>query len=105
MLSLALGAVGGFLLVGFFAPLLARHAVGRPLVYGASAVLSAIVLAAATFELITAAGPSAELVLPLGLPWIGVHFWVDALAAAFLVVINIGAAAASLFGLGDGRHE
>ena len=43
--------------------------------------------------------------LPLGLPWIGAHFHVDALSAFFLVVVNLGAAAASLYGLGYGRHE
>src|SRR5207302_1562666 len=44
-------------------------------------------------------------VLPLGLPWLGAHFRVDALAAFFLVVVNLGGAAASLFALGYGRHE
>ena len=43
--------------------------------------------------------------LPLGLPWLGAHFRIDALAAFFLVVINLGGAAASLFALGYGRHE
>jgi formate hydrogenlyase subunit 3/multisubunit Na+/H+ antiporter MnhD subunit len=46
-----------------------------------------------------------ELVLPLGLPWLGAHFRLDALAAFFLVVVNLGGATASLFGLGYGRHE
>ena len=35
----------------------------------------------------------------------GSHFRIDALAAFFLVVINLGGAAASLYGLGYGRHE
>ena len=43
--------------------------------------------------------------LPLGLPWLGAHFRLDALAAFFLVVVNLGGAAASLFALGYGRHE
>ena len=43
--------------------------------------------------------------LPLGLPWIGAHFRARRASAAFLVVVNLGAAAASLFGLGYGRHE
>ena len=43
--------------------------------------------------------------LPLGLPWLGAHFRLDALSAFFLVVVNLGAAAASLFALGYGRHE
>jgi hydrogenase-4 component B len=45
------------------------------------------------------------LTLPLGLPWLGAHFRLDALAAFFLLVVNLGSAAASLYGLGYGRHE
>jgi formate hydrogenlyase subunit 3/multisubunit Na+/H+ antiporter MnhD subunit len=41
----------------------------------------------------------------LGLPWLGAHFRLDALSAFFLAVVNLGAAAASLFALGYGRHE
>ena len=43
--------------------------------------------------------------MPLGLPWLGAHFRVDALSAFFLVVVNLGGAAASVYGLGYGRHE
>ncbi|WP_413814123.1 hydrogenase 4 subunit B [Mesorhizobium sp. Root172] len=43
--------------------------------------------------------------LPLGLPWIGAHFRLDALSTFFLVVVNFGGAMASLYGLGYGRHE
>ena len=46
-----------------------------------------------------------EMVLPLGLPWLGAHFRLDPLAAAFLAIINFGAASASLYALGYGRHE
>ena len=49
--------------------------------------------------------PVSALVLPLGLPWIGMHFRIDALAAFFLVVVNLGGALASLYALGYGRHE
>ncbi|MCB9946589.1 MAG: hydrogenase 4 subunit B [Rhodospirillaceae bacterium] len=69
-------------------------------VYGASLVLSLAALAAALVALLDgAAGPSAT-VLPLGLPWLGAQFRVDALAAFFLVTVNLGGAAASLYGLG-----
>ena len=44
-------------------------------------------------------------VLPLGLPWLGAHFRIDALASFFMIVVNLGGAAASLFALGYGRHE
>ena len=43
--------------------------------------------------------------LPLGLPWLGTHFRIDALSAFFFFVVNLGGAAASLFALGYGRHE
>ncbi len=43
--------------------------------------------------------------LPLGLPWLGAHFRLDALSAFFLAVVDLGAAAASLYALGYGRHE
>ena len=36
---------------------------------------------------------------------LGGHFRLDALGAFFLVVVNLGGAAASLYGLGYGRHE
>src|SRR6266704_671942 len=41
----------------------------------------------------------------LGLPWLGAHFQIDALASFFLVVVNLGGAAASLYGLGYGHHD
>ena len=43
--------------------------------------------------------------LPLGLPWQGAHFQMDALSAFFLIIVNLGAAVASLFALGYGGHE
>ena len=43
--------------------------------------------------------------LPLGLPWLGAHFRIDALAAFFVVIVNLGGAAASLFAIGYGSHE
>ena len=55
-------------------------------------------------HLLGAAAPS-SLTLPLGLPWLGAHFRLDALSAFFLVVVNLGAASASLFALGYGEHE
>ena len=59
---------------------------------------------AAVVHLLGAAAPTSS-VLPLGLPWLGAHFRIDALAAFFLAVVDLGAFAASLFALGYGRHE
>jgi formate hydrogenlyase subunit 3/multisubunit Na+/H+ antiporter MnhD subunit len=80
-----------------------RHA--SAICYGACAVTSLVILAiAARYLLAGAATPSAT-ILPLGLPWIGARFRLDSLSALFLVVVNLGAGAASLYGLGYGRHE
>ena len=75
------------------------------LVYGASATVTAILLVLALARLLAGGAAAATLVLPLGLPWIGAHLRLDALAAFFLVVVNLGGAAASVYGLGYGRHE
>ena len=66
----------------------------------------AVALVTALWALLAQGGGMVQtLRLPLGLPWLGVHVRLDPLAAAFLVVVNLGGAAASLYGLGYGRHE
>ncbi|MGY2986680.1 hydrogenase 4 subunit B [Bradyrhizobium sp. USDA 4508] len=74
------------------------------IVYGATFAISLIALAGAMISLISRTSAT-ELALPIGLPWLGSHFRLDALAAFFLVVVNLGGAAASLYGLGYGSHE
>ncbi|MDE2499828.1 MAG: hydrogenase 4 subunit B [Alphaproteobacteria bacterium] len=73
------------------------------LIYGASAAICGVGLACALAALYS--GAASTVILPLGLPWLGMHFRVDALAAAFLCVVNVGGVAASVFALGYGRHE
>lgn len=89
VLSVALGRASGF------------HRV----TYGLSLAASGFALLAAGTQLVTNGGAASTLTLPIGLPWLGAHFRLDALAAFFLVVVNLGGAAASLYGLGYGRHE
>ena len=98
-MSLLLLALLAKLAAAVAGALRARRPDGWGIVYGMS--LGAAVLAALGALL---AAPGA-VVLPLGLPWIGVHLRLDALAAFFLLVVNLGAAAASLFALDDARHE
>jgi hydrogenase-4 component B len=83
----------------------ARTQAATSIVYGATLVISIAAAAAAVAALIGRAATPADLVLPIGLPWIGAHFRTDALAAFFLAVVNVGGAAASLYALGYGRHE
>jgi hydrogenase-4 component B len=80
-----------------------RRPAARIVVYGGSLLLTAALLGGALTGLAT--GAKAELVLPVGLPWLGAHFRVDPLSLFFLVVVDLGSAAASLYGLGYGRHE
>jgi formate hydrogenlyase subunit 3/multisubunit Na+/H+ antiporter MnhD subunit len=68
-------------------------------------VLVTLALAALGLATLLGAGAPRETVLPLGLPWLGAHFRLDALSSAFLVIINVAAAGASLFAVGYGRHE
>jgi len=73
-------------------------------VYGTSLIVTLMLLVVALDSLLGTSGESTT-TIPFGLPWIGAHFRIDTLAAFFLVVINLGGAAASLFALGYGRHE
>jgi hydrogenase-4 component B len=83
----------------------ARSRFGTPLVYSACLAISGCALSAALIRLVAGGPASPDVILPLGLPWVGAHFNIDALAAFFLAVINLGGAAASLYSLGYGRHE
>src|SRR5674476_1288337 len=56
-------------------------------------------------QVLSAGSTVSALRLPLGLPWVGAHFRIDALAAFFLAVVNLGGASASLFAIGYGEHE
>ena len=72
------------------------------IVYGAMLAVTVIGFIVAAFAM---AAPASATVLPLGLPFIGARFRVDALSAFFLLVVDFGAAAACLYGIGYGRHE
>ena len=82
----------------------ARSQAATSIVYGATLVITLAAVAASVAALIGRGAP-AGLALPIGLPWTGAHFRVDVLAAFFLCVVNVGGAAASLYGIGYGQHE
>ncbi|WP_424130593.1 hydrogenase 4 subunit B [Roseiarcus sp.] len=103
-IALFLQCDAAFLVISVAAVLLRRRSAVAAIVYCGSLVLSVALLAGALGRLIAGASPDG-VVLPIGLPWVGSHFRLDALSAFFLVVINLGAAAASLYGLGHNRHE
>jgi hydrogenase-4 component B len=101
-LTIALACAAALLVIATLA--VGRSRAASALIYGGCLVVSLISLAAALAQLIGKAEP-VSVTLPLGLPWTGAHFRIDALSAFFLAVVDLGAAAASLFAIGYGRHE
>jgi len=103
-LAAALWGVAALLGIALLAVPACRLRIASPLIYAACLALSLPLLVTALSHVI-AGGLAQTSRLPVGLPWIGSHFRLDALSAPFLVVVNLGAACASLFALGYGRHE
>lgn len=103
--ALVLCGIAALLGIGVAAVAAARWRWATALVYGAAAIVSGLLLALAVARLLGGPMPGDALSLPLGIPWIGAHFRVDALSAFFLGVINLGGLAASLYAIGYGRHE
>jgi formate hydrogenlyase subunit 3/multisubunit Na+/H+ antiporter MnhD subunit len=105
VLDALLGCIAVLLATGALALSLTRRPVATVAIYAVTLLITAgaTVLGAAALLSPTLAGSA--LVLPIGLPWLGAHFKLDALSAFFVVVINLGAAATSLYALGYGRHE
>src|SRR5258708_13576216 len=104
LVAIALWCIAALLVLAVLATAIARQRAATPIVYGVSFAASLVALAGALQCLLASAEPSTA-ALPLGIPWLGAHFRVDALAAFFLIVVNLGSAAASLYGIGYGRHE
>jgi formate hydrogenlyase subunit 3/multisubunit Na+/H+ antiporter MnhD subunit len=102
---LALADVALLLIVAVMAPVLLRRgpAAATAAIYGAVGVLAAGLAGLGIAALLS--NGVAETVLPVGLPWTGATFRLDALSGFFLALIGVGAGAASFYALGYGRHE
>lgn len=106
LLMVLLWCIAALLATGALAVVAGRFSWTGGFVYSIALVISGCGCALGVVQLTTMpATAAASIVLPLGIPWIGANFHLDALAAVFVVVINLGGAAASLFALGYGRHE
>ncbi|MGB9114171.1 hydrogenase 4 subunit B, partial [Bradyrhizobium sp.] len=103
--NLQMACVAGLLGLAVLAIVLSRSKLNTAVTYSATLVVSAIALIGSLRWLLGDTAIAADLTLPVGLPWLGAHFRLDALASFFLVVVNLGGAAASLYGLGYGHHE
>jgi len=103
-LAISLLGSAGLLSLSIVAAIIGRLRIATSVVYLASFGLSLGLFANAALALLRP-DLAVTLILPFGLPWIGAHFRMDALASFFLVVIDFGGAAASLYAVGYGRHE
>ncbi len=104
-LTLLLSCVGVLLGPSIGAAVGVRRSVTTSFVYAIALAVSTIALGFACWALVSASGVADTAQLPIGLPWLGAHFRLDSLSALFLVVVNLGGATASLYGLGYGQHE
>jgi hydrogenase-4 component B len=103
--ALQMSCVAALLTVAVLAIALSRSASATAVVYTVTLAICVLALFGSLRWLLADGVKGSELTLPIGLPWLGAHFRLDALASFFLVVVNSGGAAASLYGLGYGRHE
>jgi formate hydrogenlyase subunit 3/multisubunit Na+/H+ antiporter MnhD subunit len=104
-LVVMLGCVAALLGIACLAVTMNRLRLVSAFVYAACLLVSVIGLGCGLTGLFAGVTPGPVITLPLGLPWIGAHFRLDALSAFFLAVVNLGTATASLFAVGYGRHE
>jgi hydrogenase-4 component B len=103
--SLQMWCVAGLLAVAILAVALSRSKTSTSVVYSASLAICVAALSGSLYWLVGGKANASDLTLPIGLPWLGAHFRLDVLASFFLVVVNLGGASASLYGLGYGDHE
>src|SRR5512132_2712939 len=96
ILRAILGCIAIQVLTGLIAVGFSRAAFAGVAVYGATFTACVIIVALAFPELAAEDASASELVLPLGIPWVGAYF---------LVIVGLGGMAASAYGIGYGRHE
>src|SRR6266700_1821532 len=105
MVLLALACAAVLISTAALAVVVSDEARAGLIVYGVCLIASLALFSIALLALLGISDRPSAATLPLGIPWLGAHFRLDALSAFFLAVVNLGAAAASLFALGYGRHE
>ena len=97
--TIVLACCAGLLLAGLAAAMAGRAARAMPAVYGATAAICTLACLAAL------SGGGGEVVLPIGLPWLGAHFRLDALAGGVPGRGQFRRCRRGLYALGYGRHE
>lgn len=104
-LTAELSCVAAFLATTLLAVYTARARFASPLIYALTSAIALVAFGVAIFSLLGLEGDAEMLTLPIGLPWLGAHFRLDAMSAFFLAVVNFGGAAASFYAIGYGRSE
>ncbi|TFV34972.1 hydrogenase 4 subunit B [Bradyrhizobium frederickii] len=105
MIAVALWSVAALLALAPAGIVLSTRPRGSIILYGGCLIATSTLCVTALSGLLYPPQLAPSAILPIGLPWLGAHFRLDALSAFFLVVVNLGGVAASLFALGYGRHE
>ena len=103
--ALQMWCVAGLLGIAILAITLSRSKMSASVVYSATLAICVAASLGAIYWLVGGKPNASEMTLPIGLPWLGAHFRLDVLASFFLVVVNLGGASASLYGLGYGPHD
>ncbi len=98
------GALGLLLALGLAGVAFGRFDRTHPAVYAGCLAASLALMAAALRHFGNATEVPPTLVLPIGLPWLHAHVRLDNLSALFMLIVDLGAAAASLFAIGYGSH-
>src|SRR5258706_6112977 len=100
-----MSCVAGLLGIAVLAIAVSNSKSSTAVIYSATLAISVVALFGSTRWLVGSTVIASDLTLPIGLPWLGAHFRLDVLASFFLVVVNLGGASASLYGLGYGDHD
>jgi hydrogenase-4 component B len=100
----AASGVGLLWLLGLIGIPLARRAGGGRLVYAGSALVCLALAAVAACALLTPGAGAAPVWLAVGVPLGGTRLALDALSAAFAVIVNLTTAIVSIYAIGYGRH-
>jgi formate hydrogenlyase subunit 3/multisubunit Na+/H+ antiporter MnhD subunit len=103
-LDTALVCIAVLLGAGVAASFAVRNRYGPRAIYVVCLTTCAMLFATSLNFLISGAATESRH-LPIGLPWIGMHFDLDLLAALFLVIVNLGGMSASLYGIGSDAEE
>ncbi|TQF28364.1 hydrogenase 4 subunit B [Bradyrhizobium sp. UNPA324] len=105
MIAVALWSVAALLALAPAGVVLSTRPRGSIILYGGCLIGTSTLCVTALSALLYSPQLAPSAILPIGLPWLGAHFRLDALSAFFLVVVNLGGVAASLFAIGYGQHE